>query len=151
VRTISCARRQFSVIEGFRTFASGFDLDVDLDQRMYAGGLCFIAMRSPRDIVESLAQYSFVRVIRRMASLSLNESILRTSGMPGRFIVTLPKEPPMNPDIRVAVFDGGISEANNPVSTWVRAQDAPGVGASGALSGARLGHDFGFIVRAIEA
>jgi hypothetical protein len=116
------------IIEGFRDFASDLDLKVDLDRRMYAGGLCFLPMRSPRDTLEDLAQYSFIRVIRRMASLSLNESILRTSGMPGSFSVKLPNLPPMSQDIRAAVFDGGIADANNPVAAWVRPLDAPGVG-----------------------
>ncbi|MEX0828494.1 MAG: hypothetical protein WD005_06065, partial [Haliea sp.] len=116
------------IIEGFRDFASDLDLNVDLDSRLHAGGLCFIPMRSPRDTLESLAQYSFLRVIRRMASLSLNESFLRTSGVPGSFKVRLPSAGPMNPDIRAAIFDGGIEPANNPVSTWVRPLDAPGIG-----------------------
>jgi hypothetical protein len=115
------------IIEGFRDFASDLDLKVDLDRRMYVGGLCFIPMKSPRETLENLAQYSFVRVIRRMASLSLNDSILRTSGVPGSFSVKLPQVSPMSPDIRAAVFDGGIG-TNNPVATWVQPLDAPGIG-----------------------
>src|SRR5947209_13699435 len=51
------------IVEGFEQFVSELGLEVDLDERMYAGGLCFIPMRSPRELLAPLAQYSFVRVI----------------------------------------------------------------------------------------
>jgi hypothetical protein len=116
------------ILEGFRTYARDFDVNVDLDKRIHAGGLCFLPVRATRIALPRLTDYSFVRVIRRMPSLSLNESILRTSGLPGGFEVTLPTKPPLNTDMQVAMFDGGIAPTNTTLAPWVRSQDAPGVG-----------------------
>src|SRR6202011_4516173 len=91
--------------------------------------LCFLPMRAPRQMLETLASFSFVRVIRRMPALSLNETILRTSSMPGGFPVELPDAAAMNPDVRCASFVGGLPPAN-PVAKWARPLDAVGVGAA---------------------
>jgi hypothetical protein len=116
------------IVDGFREYARHLGLKVDPNLRLYAGGLCFQPMNAPRSKLKALAAFSFVRVLRRMPRLSLNDSVLRTTSVPGGFQVTLPEGDALSANIRVAVFDGGIP-AGSPVSPWVRAREPAGVGA----------------------
>jgi hypothetical protein len=116
------------IVSGFRDFAASFGMNVDVTQRLHAGGLCFIPMRGLRKNVDKLTSFSFVRTIRRMPRLSLNESLIRTLDIPRSFEVKLPNGTVLNDKVRVAVFDGGLPVAPNPVELWARALDADGVG-----------------------
>jgi hypothetical protein len=116
------------VLAGFEAYAQDLGIRVDLGQRIHAGGLCFLPMRAPCELLEKLTDFAFVRAVRRMPKLSLNESILRTASRSGTFQVRLPKKDAINPDVRVAIFDGGLPPKSD-VSRWVRARDAVGVGA----------------------
>lgn len=116
------------ILEGFQAYAEDLGAEVNLDARLHTGGLCFLPMRAPAEILDNLTTFSFVRIIRRMPRLSLNESILRTVSVPGSFRAELPSASPVNADVRVAVFDGGLPQTNNPVAPWARAREADGVG-----------------------
>jgi hypothetical protein len=117
------------ILEGFEAYAKGLGIrELNLDSRLYAGGLCFIPMRAPRVLLDKLTEFSFIRAVRRMPKLSLNESLLRTANIPGGFRVRLPEQRVINQDVSVALFDGG-TRPDADVAPWVRLRDAPGVGA----------------------
>jgi Subtilase family len=116
------------VLKGFSAFLRHLGIRVNLDFRMHAGGLCFVPMRVPRDLLDKLMEFSFIRTVRRMPKLSLNESILRTTHIPGGFRVKLPDRDVVNKDVSAAIFVGGV-RTNSPIMPWVRLRDAPGVGA----------------------
>lgn len=78
------------VIEGFRAYVASLDLKVNLDHRLYAGGLCFLPLRAPRELLDDVVKFSFLRVVRRMPRLSYNDQILRSAGSSGSFKVSLP-------------------------------------------------------------
>ncbi len=114
------------VLEAFEAFALELGVDPDLDRRLPVGGLCFIPTLAPADQVEALAQFSFLRVARLIPRLRLLDPI-DTIARSANVQVSLPIDPPRDPDSRVAVFDGGVAP-HSPLAPWVTSRDAPGVG-----------------------
>lgn len=115
------------VLEAFEAFAEELGVDPDLDRRISVGTLCFVPTLAPSNQVESLAEFSFLRVARPMPRLRVLEppdAIVRSTH---NLSVSLPAEGPIDPDVRVAVFDGG-TDASTPLSPWVTSREAPGVG-----------------------
>lgn len=97
------------VLDGFQSYLRRLDVRPDMDRRLYAGGLCFVPVRVPRERLEAVSQFAFLRVARLMPSLRAAEA---RGGRPRRRVhgstpLVLPKGPPLDPSIRVAVFDGG--------------------------------------------
>ncbi len=110
------------IIDGFGKYADSLGLSVDTNRRIFAEGLCFMSMNAPVDMLERIADYSFIRTIREMPKLRPI-----TRGGPNSFKIDLPSGAPMDPGLRVAVFDGGVAE-NTIIEPWVRRQDTLGVG-----------------------
>lgn len=114
------------VLDAFEEFALGLGVDPDLDRRLQIGGLCFVPTLAPLDQIEALAEFSFLRVARAMPRLRFLEPV-DTIARAANVQVSLPIDPPTDPEMRVAVFDGGV-EPNSPLAPWVTSRDAPGVG-----------------------
>lgn len=115
-----------SILEGFRAYLKSLDLKANFDQMFQVAGLCFMPLVAPAALASEIAKFSFLRVIREMPKLSLNASIVRTVASKNA-PVTLPDLPPLDSELRVATFDGGLP-AGHKLDRWVTAHDAPGVG-----------------------
>lgn len=102
------------ILDGFREYLGGLDIAVDLDRRIQVQGLCFLPVRAPRRLHEEMAKFSFLRVAREMPSLRQLRPVAWTGGMlrsaPAGFEVDTPLLEPLNKDVRVAVFDGGVPQ-----------------------------------------
>lgn len=103
------------VVSGFKEYLGSLDIESDLDRRFYVGGLCFVRMRTTPERIAEVAQYSFLRVARRMPKLRMQP--MRITSKAERRSVSLPDEPSINTDVRVAVFDGGL-RPNSPLERW---------------------------------
>ncbi|GLC28246.1 S8 family peptidase [Roseisolibacter agri] len=57
------------ILQAFTRFLAGLDAQPQLDERLYAEGLCFLPVRVPRVNVPAVADFTFVRVIREMPTL----------------------------------------------------------------------------------
>lgn len=113
------------ILDGFRNYLAELGIDADMERRLYADGLCFMPLQAPRNKLQEIAKYSFLRVVREMPKM---RPILRSS--PGlSFDVSLPTAEPVDPGISVAVFDGGMPD-NTVLEPWVRRHDVPGLGAA---------------------
>jgi len=123
----SGARWNF-ILEGFGAYARELGCEADLDRRLYAGGLCFLPVRAPREAILALAQFSFLRVARPIPALRPFAPIIRSFRGPQQFACELPTDGPVNPDLRALVLDGGMPDVAG-WSPWVRRRDAVGVGA----------------------
>jgi hypothetical protein len=105
-------RSDDEVLEGFNDYMRSLDVSIDLQQRIEVQGLCFLPVRAPLEVHEQMAQFGFLRVAREMPALRE----LRPGGWSGMmravksFSVQIPHTEPMNRDLRVAVFDGGLPE-----------------------------------------
>lgn len=122
---IHTAGRQ-SVVDSFADFARQLEAAPDLDRRREVGGLCFIPTLARPDLLERLAQFTFLRVLRGMPSLRpWRPNLLRSSV---GFKASLPEENSLDPSVRAVVFDGGIPDDVD-LHRWVQVHDAPGVSA----------------------
>lgn len=114
------------ILEGFRSYMRTLHVDVDLDQRIEVRGLCFLPVRVPKNRLEDMAKFSFLRVAREMPKLrELRPSSLARSAK--KFAINIPYTEPLNKDIRVTVFDGGVPDGILPPGLVSR-KKAPGIG-----------------------
>lgn len=115
------------IIEGFQRWATDLGCEINLDLRLPAGGLCFLPLRAPRASIDQLAEFTFVRVIRRMPKLRMNDVLLRAAPRAKAFPVQLPGAGPLNADVKVAIFDGGCP-VYPAVDPWVTRLKTPDTG-----------------------
>jgi hypothetical protein len=116
------------VIEGFREYMRTLDVPINLDRRFQIEGLCFMGVRVPRKLHVEMAKYSFLRVAREMPRLrELRPATPVRSFSIGSFPCSLPKQGPVNQEIRVAVFDGGVP-AEAGLKPWVNRKVTPKLG-----------------------
>ena len=118
------------VLEGFRDYMKSLDVAVRLDDRIEVQGLCFLAVRVPRIVHEHMARFSFLRVAREMPRLrELHPAAANLMRSSKSIAVRIPHTQPLNKDVRVAVFDGGIPGSVLPTSLVAR-KKARGIGAA---------------------
>lgn len=122
----SASRSSNFILEGFEAFLKSLNLKADFDRRFHVGGLCFLPMQAPRAILRSVAEFSFLRVLREMPRLRTLNPIVRSVAAAG-FDCPLPTSPAANTAARVAIFDGGLAK-NSPLTRWVQPVDPPGIG-----------------------
>jgi hypothetical protein len=116
-------------------------LRLDLDRRIVVQNLCFLPLRVPVELQAEMAKFSFLRVAREMPAMrELRPAAWSTPlrSAPA-FKVELAHSHPINPDLRVAVFDGGVPKGVLP-ETLVRRKKAAGIGAAVAEA---QGHGLG--------
>jgi hypothetical protein len=118
------------VLEGFRHYLDAIGVQVDLDRRLTGGTLFFLPVRVPRALIPELARFSFLRLAREMPALRLLNPRKRLifPAVPST-TCSLPFDGPLAPDVRVAVFDGGLPETPD-LTAWTQRLDAPGVGSA---------------------
>lgn len=117
----------YAILSGFLAWATYLDASVDVERGFDVGGLTFLPTKVSRASAVELARFSFLRVARSMPRLrTLSPSVVaRSESAP---MVSLPTVGPIDPDLRVAVFDGGLEEATI-LSTWARSHDPGAIGA----------------------
>lgn len=116
------------ILEGFEAYVRSLDLKLDMDKRrFFAEGLCFLPLRIPRKVAPELARFSFLRLAREMPRLRQFRPVIRA--IPGftPFACKLPAEPPIDRDIRVAVFDGGV-KSDGKLDPWVARKKTKNLG-----------------------
>jgi hypothetical protein len=117
------------VLEGFREYLQALGLRLNLDERIVVQNLCFLPLRAPVELHQEMAKFSFLRVAREMPAMRELRpagwaSVLRSAPA---FKVDISHTTPINPDIRVGIFDGGVPDGILP-ATLVRRKKAKGIG-----------------------
>jgi hypothetical protein len=115
-----------SIVATFQQYLRGLGVRAALDHRFYAGGLCFIELDAPVELALQIANFTLVRALREMPPLRTLRPTVRTAGLPSEAVV-LPTEPAIDPNLRVAIFDGGLPD-EHAVTAWAKPIDATGVG-----------------------
>lgn len=106
------------VLVGFQRYLRSLGITVDMGRRMHARGLCFLPLRASRVLVPEIAKFSFLRVLREMPTLR-ELPTTRSAPKTKAFTCLLPDADPIDPTLKVAVFDGG--SPNHPkLSRWFR-------------------------------
>lgn len=114
------------VVPHFRDYLASLGVQHKLDHRFYAGGLCFVELDAPAELAESIATFTPVRALRQMPKLRMMRPKFRAARVPMP-TVKLPAGGPIDPNIRVAIFDGGIPKGH-PLTAWAKPIEPPGVG-----------------------
>ena len=114
------------IVPAFQKYMRSLDINVDLNRRRHTGGLCFLPMLAPAEILNEILAFTFLRALRECARINPFEPPLRVGGF--SFPVAIGAENALAPDLAVAIFDGGLPH-NHGLDRWVTAYDAPGVGA----------------------
>jgi hypothetical protein len=115
------------IVEAFATYSEMLGIEAGIERRLYAGGLCFVPAEATPEQLSELARFSFLRVARPLSRIRAVPTIERSVPMPNTAPSPMPTEGPLNADIRVAVFDGGL-EPGGQLEPWVRSIDLPGIG-----------------------
>lgn len=115
-----------SVTTQFRNYLKTMGIDQPLDRRFAAGGLCFVELEAPVELADRIAMFTPVRALRQMPALRILRPSFRSSRVPMEAL-QLPTEGPLDPSIRVAIFDGGIPHGH-PITKWVKPIEPPGIG-----------------------
>jgi subtilisin family serine protease len=114
------------IIPLFRTYLEGLGLNLKLDRRFSAGGLCFIELEAPAEMADRIATFALVRALRQMPTLRILRPTFRASRVPVEDTL-LPKKGPLDAGMKVAIFDGGIPK-EHPLLKWAKAIEPPGIG-----------------------
>ena len=114
------------VLHKFREYLRGLGIDDPLERRFYAGGLCFVGLDAPVDLAETMAAFTIVRALREMPKLRMLRPTVRSASAPTEQI-QLPSEAALDPNLKVAIFDGGLPDGHA-VTAWVNPVDTTGVG-----------------------
>ena len=113
------------ILLGFAAWCRSFGILDDFRQQE-AGGLTFLGLRADRECHSKLLEFAFVRRVRRMPKLAFRDMPTRARRSTTVFPVTLANQSPADPDLKVAIFDGGLPD-DHPFPACVRPREAPGV------------------------
>ena len=121
-------REDAYILEGFEAYLDTFGIKLNLDtRRFFAEGLCFLPVRIPREVATEVAKFSFLRLAREMPRLRQFRPVARATPGFAPFACRLPTEGPIDRDIRVAIFDGGIRDDAS-LGPWVKRKKTKNVG-----------------------
>jgi len=116
------------ILEGFEAYLKTLDIKLNLDKRkFFAEGLCFLPLRVPREVAADVVKYSFLRLAREMPHLRQFRPLTRATPGFTPFACRLPKTDPIDREVRVAVFDGGI-RADAKLDQWVTRKKTKNLG-----------------------
>ena len=114
------------ILAGFQSYLEELDIEPDVKRLFFAGRLCFLRLRANKDQAYKIARFSFLRVLREMPRLRTIAPVLRGASENSRPI-RLPKKDVIAPNLRVAVFDGGLPK-KSALTSWANALEVPGIG-----------------------
>ncbi|MDU5488356.1 MAG: S8 family peptidase [Serratia liquefaciens] len=106
-----------SILKSFINYALDCGAQVDESKVISVKGLTFLPITADAEAAARVAEFSFLRVIRDLPSLRINNPVF-TRSLTEESELTLPPEKALSSDIKVAVFDGGIG--NTDFEPWVK-------------------------------
>ncbi|WP_157195398.1 S8 family peptidase [Nocardia tenerifensis] len=107
------------IFNGLIAYARSLDLVVELERRIQSGGMAFVPVKGTKEAIGALGGFSFTRAIRWMPRMRAQLDSEPLRGVSAQaFSPVLPDTEPVNSDLHVAVFDGGIP-IGSPLARWV--------------------------------
>ena len=113
------------LVEGFKNYINSIDSRSLISEFIFSKGLCFLSLEAPKSKAQDIVKYSFLRVLREMPRLRSFEPALRSENI--NFKVDLPDIRPVDPNLKIAVFDGGLPN-NSVLSKWVNKKEVGNIG-----------------------
>ena len=129
------------ILDAFEAFLEELDVEVDLDQRIDARELSFLPVRASASQINRVATFSFLRLAREMPEMREFWPTAESTAIKSKpFPYNLPDGGPLDPEIKVAVFDGGQPSIPQ-FKKWVKR-----IAASGTIGPVATYHDHGLAV-----
>lgn len=94
------------IIAHFAQWVKQCEGSADLERRISVDTLTFLPVRLPLGMVNRVADFAHVRVLRSMANLRSHDGALRS--VPTKSSLLIPTGDPVTAEFRTAVFDGGM-------------------------------------------
>lgn len=118
------------ILDGFEAYLKLLGIKPNFDDRQFfAEGLCFLPLRVHRGVAHEVVKYSFLRLAREMPRLRQFRPVARATPGFSPFAYTLPKAGPVDRDMRVAIFDGGV-KPDSKLDPWVSRKKTKDLGAA---------------------
>lgn len=117
------------LLAAFIDYLTSINIVANLKRRFYAGGMCFVEIQAPAKKAKEIADFSLVRVVRKMPTLRLLKPTVDVSRSFRSPAANLPRGAALSGEISVAIFDGGIP-AGHPLTQWVKIMPVHGIGPS---------------------
>jgi hypothetical protein len=118
----------YYILASFASYAGELGAQADLERRLHIGGLCFLPVEAAPEVIPALVRFAFLRVARPMPRLRRIAPIERSAPSPELESAPLPEQEAVDPDLRIAIFDGGLDPSTQ-LSRWATSHEARGVGA----------------------
>lgn len=116
------------VLKGFQDYLADLDVSLDYERRIQTNGLCFFPVYTEYNNIEKIERFSYLRVIREMPKLRIFTPTFRRAAEYDPIPCQLPNVPPIDKNLRVAIFDGGIKAGLPDLEKWVKRKKGQGVG-----------------------
>lgn len=114
-------------LELFKKYLDHIGIKALFERRFYSGRLCFLELEASSDAAKDIATFSLVRVVREMPKLRLLKPAIRSAIHDASASVILPELGAVGPQIKSAIFDGGIPN-DHPICKWATPFEIAGVG-----------------------
>lgn len=95
------------ILRGLQEYLRAMGLALDLERTFFSGNLCFLRLRAEHRQLVEIARFSFLRVLREMPKLRLDALPLPRASRSSS-VVSWPSRDVLDPNLRVAVLDGGL-------------------------------------------
>lgn len=105
--------------EKFRSYADSCEVRLKPNLEFQSRGLWFVTAEATASEARQLAEFSFVRAIRPMPKIRIIQPLSAVRSITTNSAVRLPTDAALDPDMRVAVFDGGLPDQHL-FGPWVR-------------------------------
>ncbi|CAI1931029.1 S8 family peptidase [Serratia fonticola] len=105
------------VLQSFIEYAKSCGAVINENKIINLNGLTFMPISANADEAMRVAEFSFLRAIRDLPSLRINNPVFTRTFIEHNEL-QLPKEKAINEKIKVAIFDGGIGNAD--FAPWVK-------------------------------
>lgn len=116
------------VLKGFQDYLADLDVSLDYERRIQTNGLCFFPAYAEYSKVKKIEKFSYLRVVREMPRLRVFTPTFRRAAEYDPIPCKLPDVPPVDQNLRVAIFDGGIKAGLPTLQKWVKRKKGQGVG-----------------------
>lgn len=112
------------IIQSFISYVESNGGEVVKDKVKHVKGLSFVPVRTKKQLVEKIASFSLVRIVRGMPTIRPIKPITRSSA---KNDLEIPGEEALNSETIVAVFDGGLPKSVD-LGKWVNYFEPTGIG-----------------------
>lgn len=121
------SRIRQKILTGFADYVEGLGGSAEISHALQMPGIGFVPVRIAPESIDKLSLFAFMRVVRPMPKLRAFHPMERATSAAGFEAPSLPSEGAVDPNVRMAVLDGGL-EQDGPMAPWARSNEVSGTG-----------------------